>query len=392
MRKASVRHAVAAVMFTFFANGSLIRGDVTLFEQTSIQLGNPSQSPVGAFSFDSDDPTEAPARAFDNFQLGEEQEISAVQWLGGYNFAFNPNDAFRGEIDFKLEVFANVDGTKRPDVGQSLFSTVLTAGMAGESAGSSVSKSIVPDVTASPKSNGQEPGIIVEYAADLEQPLTLPAGEYWLSIVAEQTFPSPPPTPQELPDEYVDPVWFWVLARDGDKQSYHYDSFFDRSEPGISFSFDNTFSLFGRAPLLGDFNANQVLDVDDIDLLSASIRDGSTDLLFDVTGDGIVNLDDHTHWVDELVGTLLGDTDLDKTVAFNDFVALANRFGEAGGWGNGDFNADGLVNFEDFLSLSRNFGESVEPIAAQSVPEPVMPWGLFAVAWVMVHRRRKHTK
>ena len=395
MRIASVRHTFTAAMFTFFATASPIWGGVAIFEQDSVELGSPSKSPVGAFSFDSDDPAEAPARAFDNFHLDEELEITGVQWLGGFNYAFNPNPQFRGEVNFNLEVFSNVNGTKRPDVGQSLFSTTLMAGMAGDSDGSSVTKTVVPDVTAAQTNNGQEPGIIVEYQAELEQPLTLPAGQYWLSIVADQTFPSPRPTTQSLPDEYVDPVWFWVFASEGDKTFYHYDSFLDRSQPGLSFSLDNTFSLFGRTPLPplpGDFNANQVLDVDDIDLLSAAIRDQSTDLNFDVTGDGVVDIGDHGFWVDELMGTLLGDADLDRAVAFNDFVALANGFGEPGGWGNGDFNADGLVNFSDFLFVSRNFGESVEPVAAQSVPEPAaMPWAFLIAGW-MVLRRREHAK
>ena len=74
---------------------------------------------------------------------------------------------------------------------------------------------------------------------------------------------SPKPTANGLPDEYVDPVWFWVFASEGDKRFHHYDSFLDRSQPGPFFPFDTTFSLVGRTPLPplpGDFNSDQVLD------------------------------------------------------------------------------------------------------------------------------------
>ena len=66
---------------------------------------------------------------------------------------------------------------------------------------------------------------------------------------------------------------------------------------------------------------------------------------------------------------LLGDTNLDGSVEFADFLRLSSAFGTQGTWVDGDFDGDGEVAFPDFLALSGNFGESAS-VAVASVPEP----------------------
>ena len=65
-----------------------------------------------------------------------------------------------------------------------------------------------------------------------------------------------------------------------------------------------------------------------------------------------------------------GDTNFDGEVNFIDFLALAENFGEAGGWERGDFSGDGQVDFLDFLSLAENFGSVAKAAAVAPVPEP----------------------
>jgi len=59
--------------------------------------------------------------------------------------------------------------------------------------------------------------------------------------------------------------------------------------------------------------------------------------------------------------TLLGDTNLDSAVNFNDLVNLARSFNKPGGWAAGDSNYDGLVYFNDLVLIARNFNLSITP-------------------------------
>lgn len=82
--------------------------------------------------------------------------------------------------------------------------------------------------------------------------------------------------------------------------------------------------------------------------------------------------------VDELAAAQIlgGDTDLNGSVEFADFLILSANFGSSDAhFGEGDFDCNGQVEFADFLTMSSNFGQSVNAEAA-SVPEPN---GLFLV-------------
>jgi hypothetical protein len=58
------------------------------------------------------------------------------------------------------------------------------------------------------------------------------------------------------------------------------------------------------------------------------------------------------------VDELLGDLDGDGTVAFADFLMLADNIGKESA--TGDLDGDGVVAFVDFLILSNNFGNTLE--------------------------------
>lgn len=119
---------------------------------------------------------------------------------------------------------------------------------------------------------------------------------------------------------------------------------------------------------LGDFDNSGGIDEDDIDTLSAAIRAGSSNTDFDLNMDDQVTGADRNLLLD-IGGISLGDTDLDGSVDFADFLRLSDAYGTGDSWSQGDFDGDGVVAFADFLALSVNFqGPASEQ--AVSVPEP----------------------
>ncbi len=97
--------------------------------------------------------------------------------------------------------------------------------------------------------------------------------------------------------------------------------------------------------------------------------------------------------------TYLGDANLDRMVNFDDLLALAQHYGQAGTWTDGDFNYDGNITFDDLLTVAQNYGagtaglvtggqfQSDLMLAFSLVPEPTaasVVVGLGAIA-----RRRR---
>ena len=100
----------------------------------------------------------------------------------------------------------------------------------------------------------------------------------------------------------------------------------------------------------------------------------------DCNGDGSVDIDDVNcacaagdfEQANEIlveIGSLAGDADGNGTVEFQDFVILANNFGQVGQYTDGDFDWDGMVDFPDFVILANNFAKSGGGTGA-AVPEP----------------------
>ena len=64
----------------------------------------------------------------------------------------------------------------------------------------------------------------------------------------------------------------------------------------------------------------------------------------------------------------MGDVDGNGEVAFNDFLILAQNFGQTvADHTSGDIDCNGEVTFNDFLILAQNFGQSA---SAAAIPEP----------------------
>jgi len=124
----------------------------------------------------------------------------------------------------------------------------------------------------------------------------------------------------------------------------------------------------------GDFTGNYTAPANaaDIDALYANF--GPYQWKYDLNSDGgAIDASDLSVMLSVILGTRLGDANLDATVNLDDFTALAANFGLASGWAGGNFDGAGGVALDDFTLLAANFGQSGPSSAALRsafVPEP----------------------
>ena len=138
------------------------------------------------------------------------------------------------------------------------------------------------------------------------------------------------------------------------------------------------FSLFGDlAVVLGDFNADGILGIDDINTLAAAVQSGSSDLQFDVNQNGSVDAEDYRHWVTDIKQTWLGDSNFDGQFDSGDLVEVfkAGQYedGITGNstWATGDWNGDGEFDTGDLVAAFKDGGFEVgQRTAVAAVPEP----------------------
>jgi hypothetical protein len=138
-----------------------------------------------------------------------------------------------------------------------------------------------------------------------------------------------------------------------------------------------------------DFDDDGDYDCQDIDGLVAEIVGGTHSLLFDLTGDHLVNVADRDAWLAAAGAAnlasgnayLLGDANLDGFVDGSDYNTWnAHKFSATAAWCSGDFSADGFVDGSDFNLWNGNKFQS-----SSMVPEPV---GLLMPLLVWVCSRK----
>ncbi len=179
----------------------------------------------------------------------------------------------------------------------------------------------------------------------------------------------------------VNDVWFFNVTR----QSSNPDNFL----PVWNWTKSQFFASHGEDPSQGhgeirfvggvspscDFDGSSTCDIGDIDAL---LQEGQAnqDLTYDLTADGIVNLEDRDEWyslasAERGVELVAGDANLDGQVKADDLNALGANWlrDDATSIAQGDFNGDGGVNPQDLNEIGRNWQHGV-PVGASPVPEP----------------------
>ena len=136
----------------------------------------------------------------------------------------------------------------------------------------------------------------------------------------------------------------------------------------------------------GNFVRDETLNVDDIDRLSAAILANSSDLVYDLNDDQLVDVADLQFWVNDLFGTWVGDVNLDGEFDTSDLVNVFQagkyEFDTAATWSDGDWNADGRFTTGDLVAAFQDGGyEQGARASATAIPEPTS--GIIAVAGLL---------
>ena len=120
---------------------------------------------------------------------------------------------------------------------------------------------------------------------------------------------------------------------------------------------DATVTLMVSDPQVpGDFNGDDVVTVADIDLLCQAIRRQESDLLYDVDGSGDVSMSDFNELVFGVIGTTVGDSNLDGIFDSADLILVfqRNEYEDAivgnSTWADGDWNCDGEFSSGDLVA------------------------------------------
>jgi len=153
---------------------------------------------------------------------------------------------------------------------------------------------------------------------------------------------------------------------------------------------------------LGDYDGDQDVDADDVDILCANIGETDPDLLakMDLDDDGDIDMDDQVIHITTLLdydldgddvvdgqGTFVADFNTDGAVDLADLTILRTNSGLTGqGFADGDTNCDGAVDLADLTTLRGLSGSSVA-----GVPEPALVSLLLVGGGALLAKRRRLT-
>ena len=164
------------------------------------------------------------------------------------------------------------------------------------------------------------------------------------------------------------PPWGTSAAGGGDS--------LQRSAPVFFGSFSSSWSAAPASPgtvdfsgnTVGDFNGDGEVTTDDIDVLQNAVRANTDVLYYDLDGDLSVDTGDVNFLVQNVIGTFIGDAQLDGQVDAADLnqVGVNWRRTNVAGWGQGDFTGDGRVDAADLNLIALNWQNGVPAAAAEA--------------------------
>ena len=123
----------------------------------------------------------------------------------------------------------------------------------------------------------------------------------------------------------------------------------------------------------GDFDGDNQVSADDIDLLCQELSHGNSSTRFDLSGDGVVDQRDIDFLVRNILQTEYGDANLDGRVDSADLneLALHWRQSSRASWSSGDFNCDGGVDAKDLNQLALHWQRrSAQPVRGLVAKHP----------------------
>ena len=154
-----------------------------------------------------------------------------------------------------------------------------------------------------------------------------------------------------------------------------------------------------REPTPGDFDGDGTIDVEDVDLLSDTIRRRRNPTVgFDLNQDNEMDANDVEYWAKSIRGTWIGDANLDGEFNTADLTLVfqAAEYEDArrrnSTWAEGDWNGDQEFDTSDLVRAFSDGGFEKGPRNAAAVPESsISMWMLLAVFISMrCHLNRSH--
>ncbi len=143
----------------------------------------------------------------------------------------------------------------------------------------------------------------------------------------------------------------------------------------------------------GDFDSDGQLTVQDIDRLAKAIRRNSTLSVFDLDASGAIDANDLGYLVQDMIGTYLGDANLDSEFNTGDLVQVLEageyETQQEAGWSEGDWNGDGVFDTGDLVKALEGGGYEMGPREPIAVPEPSAVALLISGALIAFCRRRE---
>jgi hypothetical protein len=158
-----------------------------------------------------------------------------------------------------------------------------------------------------------------------------------------------------------------------------------------------------RVATLGDFNADDVLNVADLDILTDAIFSTRNVVGTDLNADHVFDYSDVRQWVANIQRTWIGDANLDGEFNSSDLTAVfqAGQYEDSrrtnSTWATGDWNGDLEFSSTDLVVAFQDAGYEAGPRNVAAVPEPatngIVVLGLLSLSgWRIPHTRRRESQ
>ncbi len=129
--------------------------------------------------------------------------------------------------------------------------------------------------------------------------------------------------------------------------------------------------------LPGDVNQDGMVDIADIDLLTAEVIKGEDNTAFDLNDDGLVDQQDRRYLVEDIGNTYFGDSNFDGAFNSADLIHVFQQHQYEDGitlnstWSTGDWSGDGEFDSGDLILSFKSGGyERGARRTTPAVPEP----------------------